>query len=187
MAEIPNVTPAEFLKHYRLIGDAKREMDRITEELRSARGQYRSALKIAKKHGVNQAMLIEAMRIHTIADEAEVAMEFRDLGRYLRYLNSPLGSQFSLFDDGAADVPTDVRREHEDWEAHEQGYRAAQGGVPIEECPHPAGSELAQVWSLGHAKGSKVAADFQAGNPAEPTRRRGRKARGSEIVAGSPA
>ncbi|MCC7348107.1 MAG: hypothetical protein IT538_11970 [Variibacter sp.] len=134
---LPNLSPSEFLKHYRLVGDAKREFDRAADEAKAKQGIYRSALKAAKKSGVNQAMLIEAMRIKTTADEAEVAMQFRDLGRYLRYLNSPLGEQFGLFDDGVAEVPADARKEYEDWEAHEQGYRAAQAGVPAP-CLHPA-------------------------------------------------
>lgn len=185
---LPNLSPSEFLKHYRLVGDAKREFDRAADEAKAKQGIYRSALKAAKKSGVNQAMLIEAMRIKTTADEAKVAMQFRDLGRYLRYLNSPFGEQFGLFDDGVAEVPGDARKEYEDWEAHEQGYRAAQAGTPIDQCPHPVGSELAQVWSLGWNKGNKVVTDFAAGNPAEPVKRRGRKAKGnSEIVAGAPA
>ncbi len=188
MNEIPNLTPEAFLQHYRVIGDAKRVMDRVQDELKSARGIYRSALKAAKKQGVNQAMLIEAMRIKTIADEAEEAIHFRDLGRYLRYLNSPLGAQFGLFDDAPTEVSPDARAKHDDWEAHEAGYRAAQAGTPVEDCPFPVGSEAAQVWSLGWNEGNKVAADLLAGNPAEPVKRRGRRAKGNgEIVAGAPA
>lgn len=188
MNDIPNLTPEAFLQHYRVIGDAKRVMDRVQDELKSARGIYRSALKAAKKQGVNQAMLIEAMRIKTIADETEEAMHFRDLGRYLRYLNSPLGAQFGLFDDGQVEVSPDARAKHDDWEAHEAGYRAAQAGTPVEDCPFPVGSEAAQVWSLGHSKASKVLADVQAGNPGEPVKRRGRKSNGNaDIVSGAPA
>lgn len=188
MNEIPNLTPEAFLQHYRVIGDAKRVMDRVQDELKSARGIYRSALKAAKKQGVNQAMLIEAMRIKTIADEAEEAMHFRDLGRYLRYLNSPLGAQFGLFDDGQVEVSADARAQHDEWEANDQGYRAAQAGTPIDQNPWPPGSEIAQVWSLGWKRGKKVVDDVLAGNPAEPVKRRGRKAKGNgEIVAGAPA
>lgn len=186
MNEIPNLTPEAFLQHYRVIGDAKRVMDRVQDELKSARGIYRSALKAAKKEGVNQTMLIEAMRIKTIADEAEEAMHFRDLGRYLRYLNSPLGAQFGLFDDAQTEVSPDARAKHDDWEAHEAGYRAAQAGTPIDQCPWPVGSALAQVWSLGWNEGNKVVADVLAGNPAKPTPKRGKKARGGDpIVAGA--
>ena len=106
-------------------------MDRVQDELKSARGIYRSALKAAKKQGVNQAILIEAMRIKTIADETEEAMHFRDLGRYLRYLNSPL-AQFNLFDDAPTEVSPDARAKHDDWEAHEAGYRAIRAGTPVE-------------------------------------------------------
>ena len=45
MNDIPNLTPEAFLQHYRVIGDAKRVMDRVQDELKSARGIYRSALK----------------------------------------------------------------------------------------------------------------------------------------------
>ena len=92
---------------------AKRDMDKVADELKSARGVYRSALKAAKKIGVNQAMLIQAMQIVTVQDEAEVTMDFRDLGRYLRYLNSPIGAQFGLFDDGQVEVSADARAQHD--------------------------------------------------------------------------
>ena len=91
MNDIPNLTPKPSSRHYRVIGDAKRVMDRVQDELKSARYLPVRA-EGREKQGVNQAMLIEAMRIKTIADEAEEAMHFRDLGRYLRYLNSPLGA-----------------------------------------------------------------------------------------------
>lgn len=187
-APTPNLTPEEFLKNYRRVADAKRDMDKVADELKSARGVYRSALKAAKKIGVNQAMLIQAMQIVTVQDEAEVTMDFRDLGRYLRYLNSPIGAQFGLFDDGQVEVSADARSEHDQWEANEQGYRAAQAGTPIDQNPWPPGSEIAQMWSLGWKRGKKVVDDVLAGNPAEPVKRRGRKAKGNgEIVAGAPA
>jgi len=187
MAEIPNVTPDEFLKHVRLIGDARRDYDQAHDAAKSKKGAYRAAIKAAKKVGIDETAMLEAIRMHTVSDEATESLYFRNLGRYLTYMNSPLGAQFGLFDDQAATVSDKARMEHAEWEAHEHGYRAAQGGVPIDQCPYPVGSELAQVWSLGWNQGNKVAADFLAGNPAEPTRRRGRKAKGSEIVAGSPA
>lgn len=187
-APTPNLTPEEFLKNYRRVADAKRDMDKVADELKSARGVYRSALKAAKKIGVNQAMLIQAMQIVTVQDEAEVTMDFRDLGRYLRYLNSPIGAQFGLFDDGQVEVSADARSEHDQWEANDQGYRAAQAGTPIDQNPWPPGSEIAQMWSLGWKRGKKVVDDVLAGNPAEPVKRRGRKAKGNgEIVAGAPA
>ena len=185
-APTPNLTPEELLKNYRRVADAKRDMDKVADELKSARGVYRSALKAAKKIGVNQAMLIQAMQIVTVQDEAEVTMDFRDLGRYLRYLNSPIGAQFGLFDDGQVEVSADARAQHDEWEANDQGYRAAQAGTPIDQCPWPVGSALAQVWSLGWNEGNKVVADVLAGNPAKPTPKRGKKARGGDpIVAGA--
>jgi ribosome modulation factor len=187
-APTPNLTPEEFLKNYRRVADAKRDMDKVADELKSARGVYRSALKAAKKIGVNQAMLIQAMQIVTVQDEAEVTIDFRDLGRYLRYLNSPIGAQFGLFDDGQVEVSADARAQHDEWEANEAGYRAAMAGIPADQCPFPLGSEAAQVWSLGHSKASKVLADVQAGNPGEPVKRRGRKSNGNaDIVSGAPA
>lgn len=181
MADKPNLSPEAFLEHYRAVAGKKRELE-------AAQGAYRASLKAAKKAGVNQAQMIAAMQIKTNADEADVAMGFRDLGRYLRYLNVPLGTQFAMFDDQAADVPPEAQAKQDEWETHEAGYRAAQHGVDAADCPFPAGSEAAQVWSLGHKEGAKVVADVLAGNPAEPTKRRGRKAKGGDsIVAGAAA
>ncbi len=190
MPETPNLTPAEFLKYVRLVGDAKREVDRLSDELSSARGVYRSVLKAAKKAGINGPMMIRAMSIHTTEDEDLVAMDFRDLGRYLRYLNNPIGTQLGLFDDGwdKVEVPDDARKEHEEWEAHDHGYRAAQDGIPIDQNPNPPGSEVAQVWALGWKEGKRVVNDVLAGNPAKSEPRRGRKAKADDaIVAGAPA
>lgn len=188
MADIPNVTPAEFLKHVRIIGDAQREYDEAHDLAKSKHGVYRAALKAAKKSGIDEDALKDAIRIHTRSDEATESLYFRNLGRYLNYMNSPLGKQFGLFDDGAGEVPADARTKHEEWEANNQGYRAAQAGTPIDQNPWPPGSELAQVWSLGWKRGKKVVDDVLAGNPAEPVKRRGRKAKGNgEIVAGAPA
>lgn len=188
MPDIPNVTPAELLKHVRLIGNAQREYDEAHVAAKSKQGVYRAAYKAAKKAGIDEAALKDAIRIHTRSDEATESLYFRNLGRYLNYMNSPLGKQFGLFDDGASTVPSGARKEHEEWEAHDQGYRAAQAGTPIDQNPHPPGSEVAQVWSMGWKKGEGVVKDVLAGNPAKPEKRRGRKAKGSDaIVAGAPA
>ena len=177
--QVPNLTPEEFLTHYRRVAEAKRELDRAEEEARSVRGQYRSALKQAKRSGVNQAMLVEALRIRTVADEAEVSMDMRDLGRYLRYLNAPLGAQFALFDDQAAEVPATAAEQQAAWDADDTGYRQAQAGVSADQNPWPQGSQLAQAWSVGHARGSKVLADFQAGKPAAAPAKGRRRASGN--------
>ncbi len=177
--QAPNLTPEDFLTHYRRVAEAKRELEKIEQEVRSVRGQYRSALKQAKRGGVNQAMLVEALRIRTTADEAEVAMDLRDLGRYLRYLNAPLGEQFLLFDDQASEVPPSAAEQQAAWDADDTGYRQAQAGVSADENPWPQGSQLAQAWSVGHARGAKVLADFEAGKPAAPPAKGRRRASGN--------
>ena len=60
-APTPNPTPEGFLKNCRRVADAKRD-GQACRRTEVARGVYRSALKAAKKIGVNQAMLIRRCR-----------------------------------------------------------------------------------------------------------------------------
>lgn len=178
----PNVTPE-------LVMEAGRDLGQHRRELESAQGAYRARVKHWKKQGVNTAALIEAMRIKREDDHDPAVLYYRDLNRYAAWINAVPGTQLGLFVDDTVPPPSDAAQQQQaTWDAEDTGYRAAQGGVPIDQCPYPVGSELAQVWSLGWNQGNKVAADFQAGNPAEPVTRRGRKVRGTNaIVAGAAA
>lgn len=178
----PNVTPE-------LVMEAGRDLGQHRRELESAQGAYRARVKHWKKQGVNTAALIEAMRIKREDDPDPAVLYYRDLNRYAAWINAVPGTQLGLFVDDTVPPPSDAAQQQQaTWDAEDTGYRAGQAGHERADCPYPAGSALAQQWSVGHAKGSQVLADFQAGNPAEPVTRRGRKVRGTNaIVAGAAA
>ncbi|MCC7348109.1 MAG: hypothetical protein IT538_11980 [Variibacter sp.] len=178
----PNITPE-------LVMEASRDLGGHRRDLESAQGAYRARVKHWKKAGINTAALIEAMRIKREDDPDAAVLYYRDLNRYAAWINAAPGTQLGLFLDDSAPQPSDAAGQQQAaWDAEDTGYRAGQAGRDLADCPYPAGSELAQQWSVGHAKGKAVLADFAAGNPAEPVTRRGRKVRGTNaIVAGAAA
>jgi hypothetical protein len=67
-------------------------------------------------------------------------------------------------------------------DAESAGYRSGRMGVPVEECPHPAGSELHVAWRKWHANGMASAGREMGQNAkqADASRKRpGRKPKGN--------
>ena len=156
-----NVSDATLQKHIRVIAGLKTTLD-------SAQGDYRAALKAAKREGVNTGQLIAAMG----AKKRELEDVQSDLKQYIRYLgllNMPV-VQLELFHaagpDGAApgsgneedadnddaEAATDSRTEHAIWQAGEDGHKMGARGEPADANPHDDGM-LRDAWREGWAKG----------------------------------
>ncbi|MGH6967776.1 MAG: ribosome modulation factor [Stellaceae bacterium] len=119
--------PREIFEHHlEIIKPLKAEVDAKRADHQTANATYRSALKAAKKDGVDTDAMVQALALAE-QDPDEAALTFRNLGNYLTWMNSPLGSQFRL-DGEAPDAPKETRK-----------GRGA--GKPTPASPTKAGSE----------------------------------------------
>lgn len=166
-----NVSREEFLRHFRACASLRGEVD-------EANGRYRAAIKAAGEAGIDEKSLVQAIKIRKSGDEAKEAMRFRDLGRYLRYLDMPLGHQFALFEEEApaasapddgdgdeyADAPDDLDGERDEdeqavWDATQAGRRAGRGGERRSANPHLQGTKSYVAWDEGWLNGQASLAD----------------------------
>src|SRR5215469_4730275 len=83
-----NVTPETFMEHYEAVSATKAAVD-------DANSAHRHALKAAKRDGLDQAMLLRAMS-YARMDADKRDSQFRDLGRYLTWLQVPIGTQLGF-------------------------------------------------------------------------------------------
>jgi hypothetical protein len=98
--QAPAKTPEEiFRDHYPNILAAKVDEEKATEEARKKRSSYRATLKAFKKAGGNVDALTAALAVRN-RDPDEVTREWRDINRYARLMNLPIGAQLGLFEDG---------------------------------------------------------------------------------------
>lgn len=88
-----------FKDHYPGILAAKVESEKKDDEARRARAGYRATLKGFKKAGGNVDALTTALAVRN-RDPDEVTREWRDVNRYARLMNLPIGAQLGLFEDG---------------------------------------------------------------------------------------
>ncbi|MBX3502813.1 MAG: hypothetical protein KF889_25490 [Alphaproteobacteria bacterium] len=136
--------PAEFdeatLQHH--IDQIQGAHLRLEEKLRetaSVRGEFAAIKKAAKKAGAPVAAIMEALGLKK-QEAGEVVSHYRNVGRVLKMLNAPLGTQWNLF----ADVETvDVM------DADAAGYHAGKNGEPASNNPHQAGTEEHARWTGG--------------------------------------
>jgi hypothetical protein len=88
--------------HVNLIKAAEIEWRALRDQASQAQGVLRNRYKVAKGDGVDVDSLKLAFRISE-RSTGEVVSEQRNVGRYLRIMGSPLGTQWSLFDEPDAD------------------------------------------------------------------------------------
>jgi hypothetical protein len=165
-----NVPSTTFLEFYRTTGSAKRDME-------TARSAYQSAMKAAKKAGIDTAMLTRARAIATSDDIQAELHGLYTLIRYLKYLQIPIGQQLEM-ELGSdmpktAPVPDEAARQQALWDAEAMGWKAGRGGDNRDDNPHDEGTELHVQWDNGWIAGQKSIADDMADGKAP--RARGRK------------
>lgn len=117
--------------HVNLIKAAEIEWRELRDKATQAQGVLRNRYKVAKGDGVDVDSLKLAFRIAE-RSTGEVISEQRNLGRYLRIMGSPLGHQWSLFDEPDADGAT--------LDAAAKGERDGREGVDRSENPYQPGS-----------------------------------------------
>lgn len=165
-----NVPSTTFLEFYRTTGSAKRDIE-------TARSAYQSAMKAAKKAGIDTKMLTQARAIATSDDIDAELHGLYTLIRYLKYLQIPIGKQLAmeLGDDmpKTEGIPEEAAKQQALWDAEAMGWKAGRGGDNREDNPHTEGTELHVQWDNGYLAGQKSIADDMA--EGKPARARGKK------------
>lgn len=128
-----------YERHLAAIQTKRTAMDKAHEAYKQARGEFRSAFKTAKADGCNIDAMKEAHRLSKL-DQLEVVQDFRDLGRILRIMEAPIGTQFGLFPE--VELPKPVN-------AVLAGQHAGKNGEPRVNNPHPPGTPEYEQWDGG--------------------------------------
>lgn len=152
-------------RHIRMIKAAEGEWREARDKAAELQGVLRNRYKVAKNDGVD----VEAMKLaFRIAERpaSEFVAEHRNLGRYLRLMAAPVGTQFGLFD--FLDARTDAAPGDEqsmEAEATLAGEHAGLNSEPKENNPHVAGTAPWFAWNNGHQVGAdKLADNLHTGN-----------------------
>lgn len=141
----------------------------------AAVSKVRTIRKRMEDAGCDLKALDLQMRLEKLDDDVREIM-LRNASRYAVWSGKPLGAQGTLFGaDDAAGPAQKARDELAEAEAYEAGYRAAQGGQQLADCPHEAGSGMNQRWCQGWHAGKKVLDDVVAGRPPKESRAGSRK------------
>lgn len=118
-------------RHILLIEAAETEWQEARDKAAELQGVYRNRLKVAKGDGMDVDALKLAFRIKR-RQTGEVISEQRSVGRYLQLMGSPLGHQWSLFDQPDADGAK--------LDATAQGEQAGREGVDRDSNPYTPGT-----------------------------------------------
>lgn len=151
--------------HVNLIKAAEIEWRMLRDQASQAQGVLRNRYKVAKGDGVDVDSLKLAFRIAE-RSTGEVVSEQRNVGRYLRVMGSPLGTQWSLFDDadeaGADGKPAATAG----FDAELQGQHAWANNEPISNNPFTPGTDDFVAWEAGHNNAMAAAARKMGGGEA---------------------
>ncbi len=124
---------------------AERDKDKAHDDFKSANGVYRAALKHAKKSGMDQESIADALKLRK-RDPEELKLKFRNTIEYLKLLGVPLGHQLTLGDwplnrsddNTAANVstPADGTGDEAKATAYHQGEKAGAAGENLSKNPY---------------------------------------------------
>lgn len=149
-------------RHIQLIEASHVEWQEARDKAAELQGVYRNRLKVAKGDGMDVDALKLAFKIKA-RPAGEFVSEHRSVGRYLRLMAAPVGTQFGLFDflDEKADgAPKDLEAE-----ATLAGEHAGLNSEPRSNNPHDPGSTKWFNWNNGHQVGTdKLAGNLHTGS-----------------------
>ena len=137
--------------HVNLIKAAETNWQEARDRAAELQGVLRNRYKVAKNDGVEIDALKLAFKIAQ-RTSGEVVSEQRNVGRYLRIMGSPLGTQWSLFEDS---VTEDGRPKVD---SNLQGQHAGRNGEPAENNPFTPGSADFVAWAEGWVVGQNMLA-----------------------------
>jgi hypothetical protein len=150
---------------------AMQDLNIIMSEAASKRGILGSFKKLAKKEGCDVDAIMYALKLEARAKtggSSAIVSEHRAVGRILKYLESPLGTQFRLFDAGEdAAAPKDDKTIEN--EAALAGEHAGLNGEPKENNTHTPGTTEWFGWNNGWQIGAdKLTDSFKNGTIPAP-------------------
>lgn len=138
-----NVPDSVYLDWLKQIGPAEKAVEAAAALLKSRKGKLGNIYKAAKGDGCNTDA-IRAARHHDRLDHLQVTQDYTDTGRVLRLMESPLATQFSLFNQPDWPEPVSIAL---------AGFAAGKRGDDINSCPHTPGSEQDSIWRENWRKG----------------------------------
>lgn len=146
-------------RHILLIEASEKEWQEARDKAAELQGVYRNRLKVAKSDGMDVDALRLAFRIKR-RQTGEVISEQRSVGRYLQLMGSPLGFQWSLFEQPDADGAK--------LDATARGEQAGREGVDRDSNPYDPGTPDWFAFNNGWATGQDaIAQTIGRGNGAE--------------------
>jgi ribosome modulation factor len=140
-----------------------------------ANGVLRNIVKRAKSNGVNVKAMI-AVHVLSKLDLDVVIHDLRDQIRYMALRRMPV-HQTDLFEGWTDTLTSKTQAQDQEWEAYDAGYAAGRQGVPVDDCPYPAGSELALHWRGSWQRGQASLASELGPDVTAPAARRTRPLR----------
>ena len=149
--------PAETIaRHIDLIKASEIEWREARDKAAELQGVLRNRYKVAKGDGVDIDSLKLAFRIAERA-MGEVVSEQRNVGRYLKIMGSPLGTQWSLFEEPDADGAKP--------DATAKGEQAGREGADRDSNPYSPGTPDWFAFNNGWQAGQDtIAATLGRGN-----------------------
>ncbi len=133
-----NVSPELLFLYIQKLTKATEVKDKAVADIRNLRKQ-------AKGDGVDMKALDAAMTFYGMDDDKRFSY-FRNLDAYMRYLRTPTGTQFGLFE-AELPLPND--------KAYADGKFAGQMGKSLSDNPHDMNTDAGQEWTRGYHDGQK--------------------------------
>lgn len=152
--------PETFLQAHRRITDWKQKVEEL-----AASGK--AAANTANALGINLKAYKAALRLGKM-QRTEAEEYLRKTLLYARWLDLGLFNQEDLFasntgsDSEMQGFTSKVVREHKAWEAEREGYENGKFSDPLDNNPHPAGSEFHQRYVVGWHDGAAYRKEAEA-------------------------
>jgi hypothetical protein len=146
--EPSTVTNEERLAAMRQLTASRRAID-------EANGEHRALLKRLKSEGIDVKAAL-AVNVASRQDPAIVQVHEAERVRMMA-LRSIISLDELINQTDHLQVTPHARLADNRADAEDAGYRAGKMGVPVADCPHPAGSEFAAAWIRWHQNGVQAA------------------------------
>lgn len=153
------IEPEVFLSNHHRIQEWMLKVDEM-------KASGKSAAQAAKASGVNLKAYLLTKKLSKMEREDAESL-IRDALLYARLLDLGLFAQEDLFPalgDNSAflGLTSKVMGEHRAWEAEQAGYEAGKLDDPLDNNPHPVGTELHQRYVVGWHNGASYRTEAEA-------------------------